>query len=142
MQLTDAAQLTFARYSHRTLGAPLEERLVHIGDAWRSTSPQLGQGANMAMLDAYALAMALRSTSDVSEALRKFVALRARHARFYQLLSRLFTPVYQSDSRVLPLLRDRLVGPVAKRWPANWILAAMVSGRLLDPLPALGLRSD
>ena len=94
------------------------------------------------MLDAYALAVALRSTRNVSDALRRFAALRGRHARFYQLLSALFTPVYQSESCVLPLLRDRLVGPMAKRWPANWILAAMVSGRLLDPLPALGLRSN
>jgi hypothetical protein len=31
---------------------------------------------------------------------------------------------------VLPLLRDRIAGPLSKLWPATAILAAMVSGRL------------
>ena len=49
------------------------------------------------------------------------------------------TPVYQSDSRVLPLLRDMLVGPLSKLWPATWIQAAMVSGLIGDPLRRCGL---
>ncbi|MDX3911103.1 MAG: hypothetical protein QHC67_14975 [Sphingobium sp.] len=49
-QIHDPDQLTFARYAHRTLAAPAEPALVHIGDAWHSASPQLGQGANMALL--------------------------------------------------------------------------------------------
>jgi salicylate hydroxylase len=139
-QIVDPEQLTFARYAHRTLPSPFAAGVVQIGDAWHSASPQLGQGANMALLDAYALAAALRGAADVDEALARYVRLRRGHVRLYQRLSALFTPVYQSDSRVLPFVRDRLVGPVSKLWPATWIQAAMVGGLLGAPLGRLGLR--
>lgn len=134
-----ADQLTFARYAHRTLRDPVEPMLVHIGDAWHSTSPQLGQGANMALLDAWALALGLRESETVDTACARAIALRRRHIRLYQAMSRVFTPVYQSDGHLLPLLRDRLVGPLSKRWPATTLQAAMVSGLVGSPLRPLGL---
>ena len=135
----DADQLTFARYAHRTLTRPAGRRLIHIGDAWHATSPQLGQGANMALLDAWALAKALRETDTVDDAIPRAVGLRQRHVRLYQAMSAVFTPVYQSDSRVLPAVRDWLVGPLSKLWPATRIQAAMVSGLAGGPLKPLGL---
>ncbi len=138
-QIVDRDQLTFARYAHRTLADPTEDRLIHIGDAWHSASPQLGQGANMALLDAWALGLTLSRHADVRRALDEAIALRRRHVRLYQWLTWLFTPVYQSDSRVLPFVRDRLVGPISKLWPATTIQAAMVSGLIGNPLATLGL---
>ncbi len=138
-QIRSADQITFARYAHRTLPAPAERGLIHLGDAWHSASPQLGQGANMALLDAYALARAMREASDLAAALPRAIALRRRHVRLYQALTGLFTPVYQSDSRVLPFLRDRLVGPLSTLWPATLIQAALVSGLVGNPLGRLGL---
>jgi salicylate hydroxylase len=44
-QIVDPNQLTFARYAHRTLRAPAEPGLIHLGDAWHSTSPQLGRAS-------------------------------------------------------------------------------------------------
>ena len=140
-QIDDPERLIFARYRHRTLAHPTETGLIHIGDAWRSNSPQLGQGANMALLDAYALAMAIRAEPDVESALARAVRARRAHVMTYQAMSRLFTPVYQSDSRMLPILRDRLVGPLSKVWPATTILAMIVSGLLAAPLGKLGLRT-
>ena len=138
-QIADAGQLTFARYAHRTLARPAARGLIHLGDAWHSASPQLGQGANMALLDAWALALALRREDDLDAAIACAVALRRRHVRLYQWLTALFTPVYQSDSRVLPFVRDRLVGPLSKFWPATVIQAAMVSGLVGNPLGPLQL---
>ncbi|GGB41085.1 glutamate synthase [Sphingomonas metalli] len=138
-QIESPDQLTFARYAHRTLPQPAEPGLIHLGDAWHSASPQLGQGANMALLDAYALALALRKAADVPAALAGTIARRRGHVRLYQALTALFTPVYQSDSRALPFLRDRLVGPLSKLWPATLIQAAMVSGTIGHPLRRLGL---
>ncbi len=132
-------QLTLARYTHRTAASPAEAGLIHLGDAWRSASPQLGQGANMALLDAYALALALRGAPDVAVALARAVGLRRRHVALYQAMSALFTPVYQSDGRALPFLRDRVVGPLARVPPAPRVLAAMVSGLVGAPLRPLGL---
>jgi 2-polyprenyl-6-methoxyphenol hydroxylase-like FAD-dependent oxidoreductase len=138
-QIETPERLTFARYAHRTLSRPAEPGLIHIGDAWHSASPQLGQGANMALLDAYALALALRRHRDAGVAILEAVRLRRRHVRLYQAMSILFTPVYQSESRLLPFLRDRLVGPVSKLWPATLIQAAMVSGLIGRPLRQLEL---
>jgi salicylate hydroxylase len=138
-QIDDPDQLTFARYAHRTLPAPAEPALIHIGDAWHSTSPQLGQGANMALLDAWALARALRDEEDVSTALDRAVRLRRGHVRLFQALSWMFTPVYQSDSHFLPFLRDRIVGPLSHLWPATAIQAAMVTGLMGEPLRRLDL---
>lgn len=138
-QIRDEQGLTFARYAHRTLRAPVEERMIHIGDAWHSASPQLGQGANMALLDAWALAVGLSAHGQIDQALAHAVQLRRRHVLLYQWLTWLFTPVYQSDSRVLPIVRDQLVGPISRLWPATAIQAAMVSGLIGNPLGPLGL---
>lgn len=139
-QIVSADQLTFARYTHRTLPRPVEPGLVHIGDSWHSASPQLGQGANMALLDAYALALALNRAADPDAALRNYVGLRRGHIRLYQVMTAAFTPVYQSDGRVLPFVRDRLVGPLARLWPVGPIQAAMVAGAIGAPLRPLGLK--
>jgi 2-polyprenyl-6-methoxyphenol hydroxylase-like FAD-dependent oxidoreductase len=138
-QIDGADRLTFARYAHRTLGKPARPGLIHIGDSWHSASPQLGQGANMALLDAWALARALREEDDLDSALRRSVALRRSHVRLYQALSALFTPAYQSDGRILPWIRDRIVPPFGRLWPATRIQAEMVAGTFGSPLERLGL---
>jgi len=137
--LREPEDLTLARYAHHTLRSPVAEGLAAIGDAAHAASPQLGQGANMALLDARALAVALDLTDDIPAALALYAALRRWHVRFYQALSFGFTPFYQSDSRALPILRDRLIAP-ATRWPGiRTAVAALVAGTLLDPRPRLGL---
>lgn len=138
-QLRDTEQLTFAQYAHRTLPTPAAPHMFHIGDSWHSTSPQLGQGANMALLDAYALAAALDQEPDLPAALRRARGLRRRHVRLYQALSFVLTPFYQSESRILPAIRDLAVPHIAKHWPATWIQAAMLSGLMGNPLKRLGL---
>ncbi len=140
-QIGHADQLTFARYAHRTLARPTAPAMIHIGDAWHSASPQLGQGANMALLDAFALAKGLRDAPDIAGGIAAAVTMRSRHVRLYQALTALFTPVYQSDSRSLPFVRDRLVGPLSGTWPANRIQALMVGGLIGSPLAPLGLAS-
>jgi 2-polyprenyl-6-methoxyphenol hydroxylase-like FAD-dependent oxidoreductase len=139
-QIGDPGDLTFARYAHRTLSDPAEPGLIHIGDSWHSTSPQLGQGANMALLDSWALATALREETGLDSALHRAVALRRFHVRLYQALSAFFTPAYQSDSRLLPWIRDRIVPPFGRLWPATRIQAEMVAGTFGGALERLGLR--
>jgi 2-polyprenyl-6-methoxyphenol hydroxylase-like FAD-dependent oxidoreductase len=132
--------LTFARYRHHTSKAPIAGRgFARIGDAWHAASPQLGQGANMALLDAWALARAIERAPDVGEALEDYLRMRQWHVRLYQWMTWMFTPVYQGDSRILPWLRDWLAAPLSKIWPAPPLLAAMVSGAIGSPLKRLEL---
>ncbi|MGZ9100134.1 MAG: FAD-dependent oxidoreductase [Brevundimonas sp.] len=133
--LTDPDQLTLARYGHHTLARPVADRLAIIGDAPHSTSPQLGQGVNMGLLDAWSLAQALASDGDLSGALSAYAAARRWHVRLYQALSLGFTPFYQADGRLLPWIRDHLLGKAARLPPSPRLLAATVSGLLLDPRP-------
>lgn len=139
-QIEDFDQLTLARYGHHTLAQPAARGFAVIGDAAHSTSPQLGQGANMALLDAAALAHALRQAGDVDAALAFYVRARRWHVRLFQALSLAFTPFYQSDLLLLPLLRDRLVATVARIPPAPQLLASIVAGTLIDPFGPAGLK--
>ncbi len=131
--ITDREQMTLASYGHQTLARPIGERLAVIGDAAHSTSPQLGQGVNMALLDARALADALATETDLAAALAAYARRRRWHVRLYQALSLGFTPFYQGDGRLLPWVRDHLLGKVARLPFSPRLLAATVSGLLLDP---------
>lgn len=132
-QIADPARMTMARYSHGSLNRPWAPGLAHIGDAAHRTSPQLGQGANMAILDAWALACALEHAAG-DEALRLYARMRRWHLRIYQGLSAAFTPQYQSTSRALPILRDRVLAPLSQAPVVNRIITRLVRGELAHPL--------
>lgn len=137
-QIERREQLVFAAYAHRTLASPVARGLAHIGDSWHCTSPQLGQGANMALLDALALAHALERQHDIATALGEYARMRLWHIRLYQAASWLFTPAYQSDSAALAWLRDRIVAPISRLAPGPQMLAALVAGQVGWPLSAMG----
>ena len=126
--ITDLDQLVFAQYDHFTARTAHSDRLVHIGDSARSTSPQLGQGANMALLDALALARALGTGQQLAQSLAEYARMRYWHVRLFQWASSVFTPFYQSDSRVLPIVRDWFAAPVSRLPIGDAILARLVSG--------------
>ncbi|KAB7610481.1 FAD-dependent monooxygenase [Amylibacter sp. SFDW26] len=131
-QIQSHSQMTHARYSHGTLRKPYSQGLVHIGDAAHRASPQLGQGANMALLDAYALAHCLKHYA-LEQALAEYHKSRKRHVKIYQAMSWMFTPMYQSDSRILPILRDWLLAPSSTVPPAPKILTSLVKGTMVSP---------
>jgi salicylate hydroxylase len=132
--IVDHRQLIFATYEHFTLRTPWAGRLVHIGDAAHSTSPQLGQGGNMALLDALALARALQSDGDVTQRLRLYARMRFWHVQLFQAASAMFTPFYQSDSRLLPLVRDWLAAPLSQLPMGSRLLVRLVAGMTVPPL--------
>ncbi len=81
-------------------------RIGVIGDAAHAMSPQLGQGANMALLDAWALGQACAKAEDLNQLWQYYHQLRASSTHFYQWLSRQLTPLYQSDNQWAAKLRD------------------------------------
>jgi salicylate hydroxylase len=115
-QIRSADDLTFASYADVTLRNRHAERIVFIGDAGRVTSPQLGQGANLALIDAAVLAQCLRDQPSLAEALATYAEQRRAHTRFYSFASRWLTPFFQSDSRVAALVRDSTF-PIAGKVP-------------------------
>jgi 2-polyprenyl-6-methoxyphenol hydroxylase-like FAD-dependent oxidoreductase len=130
----DKSAFTFAAYDHYTLRQPHAANCVQIGDAAHATSPQLGQGANMALLDAMALALALRESGGVPAALAHYAQLRRWHVRLFQWSSALFTPFYQSDSTWLPRWRDYVLAPLTRLPVLDSFVARLVAGMTVAPL--------
>jgi salicylate hydroxylase len=106
-----------------------------VGDSWHCASPQLGQGANMALLDAFALARALGRQSNLDAALGEYKRMRLMHIWLYQAASFLFTPAYQSDSAAFAWFRDWIMSPLSRMAPRA--LAALVAGEIGAPLRAM-----
>ena len=136
-QITDSSQMSLARYGHSTMRLPYGERIVFLGDAAHATSPQLGQGANMALLDAWTFATELERAGEVETAMRQYAKTRRWHVRAFQLASLALTPFYQSDSRVLAGLRDLLFLPLSRLPIARRAVAGLISGMLAGPPKSL-----
>lgn len=138
-QVADLSDMSRADYGHSTLPIPAGRQIAFVGDAAHSTSPQLGQGANMALLDAWALARALSTHNNVDDALASYAESRRWHVRFFQTASYLLTPFYQSDSRALAGMRDALFDPVSRLPLVKRVVAGLITGLLGRPLDKLDL---
>ena len=113
--ITEPEQLTFARYRDVKMREWHDRGVVFIGDAAHATSPQLGQGANLALVDAMVLADAVaEAPGDAAFAL--YSRRRRRHLRHYQFMTRALTPFFQSSSRLHGWLRDWAF-PIANALP-------------------------
>jgi 2-polyprenyl-6-methoxyphenol hydroxylase-like FAD-dependent oxidoreductase len=121
-QVTAGEQLIFASYQDVVMRRCFEGPVVFIGDAAHAMSPQLGQGANLALVDAWVLSRSLECGS-VHEALDRFERERRRNVRFYQFASRWMTPVFQSGWEWVTPLRDLLMGPMCHQ---KWLRGEML----------------
>lgn len=102
----ESGQLARASYRDVTLRQWYRDRLVVLGDAAHGMSPQLGQGVNMALMDATALRDQLRAHEDIGPALAAYQRVRQAHVGVYQFWSRWLTPVFQSDHDWIAHARD------------------------------------
>ncbi len=108
----DAGSLARASYRDAALRRAHRGRAVLIGDAAHAMSPQLGQGVNMALMDALALRDALRAESRIETALDRYGRTRAAHVAIYQFWSRWLTPMFQSDRDAVAMARDIALKPL------------------------------
>jgi FAD-dependent urate hydroxylase len=105
-------------------------RLVFVGDSGHAMSPQLGQGVNLALLDALVLARCLERHSSVDAALSAYSEARRAHLRFYSWASRLMTPVFQSHLGLLGPPRDLLLHPVSRiPWLRRQFVSALAGAK-------------
>jgi 2-polyprenyl-6-methoxyphenol hydroxylase-like FAD-dependent oxidoreductase len=84
-------------------------RVVLLGDAAHPTTPNLGQGANMAIDDAIALARALRDESDVPRALARYEHERLPRTRRIVEQSWDFGRVCTWESALAVWIRERML---------------------------------
>lgn len=128
-QFQNHQDLIFARYRDVILKKTYTDTIVFLGDAAHCSSPQLGQGANLALIDAWMLSQSLAEEDNIEEALALYAKTRRKHVRFYQFYSRLLTPFFQSDSWLLSKLRFLSCGVPCKIRFTQKIAAQVLSGR-------------
>lgn len=110
-------KFNFATYTDVVMERYHHKNIVVIGDAAHGMSPQLGQGANMALIDSYILGQCLSRSfdgMDLEDALKTYTQLRKPHLRFYSQASRFLTPLFQSSSTMCGLLRDAMF--LSSKW--------------------------
>ena len=100
-------------------------RVTLLGDAAHAMTPNLGQGACLAIEDAVVLATCLKTTSDVVSALKLYETLRIRRTYSIAQFARLMGWVVQLGNPLVSGIRDG----IAKRIPEEvlskslmWIL--------------------
>jgi 2-polyprenyl-6-methoxyphenol hydroxylase-like FAD-dependent oxidoreductase len=111
-------------------------RAVLLGDAAHPTTPNLGQGACMAIEDAIVLARAIVEAGDCGEAFARFHRRRARRTAQIVRMSRWWGRVGLWKHPALTALRDGAI----RYGPDGWMERAGAAQYCYDPggLPALG----
>ncbi|MFZ5549610.1 MAG: FAD-dependent oxidoreductase [Pseudomonadota bacterium] len=122
-------RLAHATYRAVKLPRWHHRRAVWIGDAAHGMSPQLGQGVNLALMDAQVLADRLGPGLDLRH-LPAFEAQRRRHVRWYQWASHALTPLFQSEADTLARLRDVFFAPTGRLPGVRGLSRQLLSGTL------------
>jgi len=117
-QIQSFEQLQVAKYSDVILSRWHDDQVAVLGDAAHALSPQLGQGVNLALQDAEALADVIDQNATLPEALSAYSKVRRRQVHFYQFATRMLTPFFQSNYPPLGVLRD-FGFPIATK--SKWI---------------------
>jgi 2-polyprenyl-6-methoxyphenol hydroxylase-like FAD-dependent oxidoreductase len=99
-------QLLMTTYRHVWMPRWHDRHTLFLGDAAHAMSPHLGQGINLAMVDAWRLAQCLREASSPQAAFRAFHQAQRAYIRYYAAVTYLLSPFFQSDWRVLGWARD------------------------------------
>lgn len=92
-------RFTFAGYRHVIMKSYMHDRVLFLGDAAHATSPHLGQGVNLGLEDAECFADCLSEAGEFHEACKQFHRRRLRKIRFYQQLTRILSPFFQSHGK-------------------------------------------
>ncbi len=98
--------IAYVRYQHVVMKSCHDDHTIFLGDAAHAMSPHLGQGINLAMIDALVFSGCLARADDFPTAFREYAALRRNHLRYYAWVTLLLTPFFQSNGFIKGVGRD------------------------------------
>ena len=104
-------------------------RVVLVGDAAHGMTPDMGQGAAMALEDIAVLIESLETTDSPADALGAWATRRTARVRWIQNQSRRIGQVGQWESRLACALRNQ-VTRATPAWAATRVLKALASQRV------------
>ncbi|WP_066303673.1 FAD-dependent monooxygenase [Bacillus sp. FJAT-29814] len=87
-------------------------RIVLLGDAAHATTPNLGQGAGLAMEDAYVLARCLMTAGEIVTAFKEYERKRLARTRKIIKMSNQIGQIAQLENKGLILLRNAVLKQV------------------------------
>lgn len=140
--VTECSQLARASYRDAIQKDWHRGRLVLAGDAAHAMSPQLGQGVNMALMDAMALRDALRDETRLDDALARYQRVRRKHVSIYHFWSHWLTPLFQSDRDMVARIRDASFLPLGKLPGGRSHMLRILSGTQQGWLGKYALQPD
>jgi len=141
-QITEPEQLYLAKFNQHTLSKPYGKGIAFIGDAAHSSSPQLGQGINMSLLDAVSLDWAMNKETELEKALQLYGAKRRTHVMIYQTLARTLAPFYQSDNKLAIATRDLFYPVLSKLLYLRRANTYLIAGQVGRPLRHLDMNNE
>lgn len=135
-QIEHPEQVLFASYHDVVMRRWHGEGVVYVGDAAHATSPQLGQGANLALMDAMVLGDCLATAPSLGAALSAYTRRRQRHIGYYQFMSRWLTPLFQSHQGVFGWARDWFMPLGVRLPPLRRLMVRTMTGTMTGLLRA------
>ena len=102
-------------------------KMVFIGDCAHCTSPQLGQGSNLAIFDAVTLSHCINNNKSIEQSLtntHSYADLNILLSISYKIL----TPFFQSDNKIAPLIRDTILPLMCRNSKTNKEIVKILSG--------------
>jgi len=143
-QITNVEQLYLAKFKQCTIAQPLGNRIVFIGDAAHCSSPQIGQGINMSIVDSVVLAQCIKcaDADSINEVIEKYAKERKKHVWFYQSFAKLLMPVYQSGSPLWISIRNFFSSYLIKSTLFLKLSTYLLSGSVAKPLRLLDRSAD
>jgi 2-polyprenyl-6-methoxyphenol hydroxylase-like FAD-dependent oxidoreductase len=109
-------QTRFTNYMHVTMPIPHDDRCLFLGDAAHAMFPHLGQGINLALIDAFTFAHCTHAADTFPDAARLYTTLRKNHIRLYSKITYLLSPFFQSRGFIKAAARNIFL-PLMPKFP-------------------------
>jgi 2-polyprenyl-6-methoxyphenol hydroxylase-like FAD-dependent oxidoreductase len=120
--------LVFATYRAVWMPRTVCRCIAFLGDAAHASSPLLGHGINLAMLDARDLSAAINAEASVAAALNRYNSRQRYRNGYYSILSAALTPSFQGRSTLIGIARDVVLPRLQRVGPVRQIMLRTLAG--------------